>query len=62
MLDEKIRLIKDKISIAELKKVVWPTKEQVVRLTLVVIVVSVIAGLLMGGLDFIFTKLLALII
>ena len=49
-------------AIAELKKVVWPTKEQVVRLTIVVIVVSVIAGLLMGGLDFIFTKLLALII
>ncbi|OIN89326.1 preprotein translocase subunit SecE [Candidatus Beckwithbacteria bacterium CG22_combo_CG10-13_8_21_14_all_01_47_9] len=49
-------------AISELKKVVWPAKEQVVRLTLIVIVVSVIAGLLMGGLDFIFTKLLALII
>ena len=55
-----IRFVKE--ALAELKKVVWPTKEQVVRLTLVVIVVSVIAGLLMGGLDFIFTKLLALII
>ena len=55
-----IRFVKEAIS--ELKKVVWPTKEQVVRLTLVVIVVSVIAGLLMGGLDFMFTKLLALII
>ena len=55
-----IRFVKEAIS--ELKKVVWPTKEQVVRLTLIVIVVSVIAGLLMGGLDFIFTKLLALII
>jgi len=43
-------------AISELKKVVWPAKEQVVRLTLIVIVVSVIAGLLMGGLDFIFTK------
>lgn len=55
-----IRFAKEAIS--ELKKVVWPTKKQVVRLTLVVIVVSVIAGLLMGGMDFIFTKLLALII
>lgn len=55
-----IRFVKEAIS--ELKKVVWPTKEQVVRLTLIVIVVSVIAGLLIGGLDFIFTKLLALII
>ena len=55
-----IRFVKE--ALAELKKVVWPTKEQVVRLSVVVIVVSVIAGLLMGGLDFIFTKLLALII
>lgn len=55
-----IRFVKE--AIAELKKVVWPTKEQVVRLTIVVIVVSVIAGFLIGGLDFIFTKLLALII
>ena len=55
-----IRFVKEAIS--ELKKVVWPTKEQVVRLTLIVIVVSVITGLLIGGLDFIFTKLLALII
>ena len=55
-----IRFVKEAIS--ELKQVVWPTKEQVVRLTLIVIVVSVIAGLLIGGLDFIFTKLLALII
>ena len=55
-----IRFVKE--ALAELKKVVWPTKEQVVRLTILVIVVSVIAGLLMGGLDFIFTKLLALII
>ncbi|KKU87516.1 MAG: hypothetical protein UY17_C0016G0006 [Candidatus Beckwithbacteria bacterium GW2011_GWC2_47_9] len=55
-----IRFVKE--ALAELKKVVWPTKEQVVRLSVLVIVVSVIAGLLMGGLDFIFTKLLALII
>ena len=55
-----IRFVKEAIS--ELKQVVWPTKKQVVRLTLVVIVVSVIAGLLMGGLDFNFAKLLALII
>lgn len=47
---------------AELRKVVWPTKEQVVRLTLVVLGVSLVAGLFLGGLDFIFAKLLALII
>jgi len=55
-----IRFLKE--AVAELKKVVWPTKEQLVRLTIVVIVVSVSAGLLIGGLDYIFTKLLALIL
>jgi preprotein translocase subunit SecE len=49
-------------SAAELKKVVWPTKEQVVRLTLLVLVVSAATGLLIGGLDYLFTKLLSFII
>lgn len=55
-----IRFLKE--AVAELKKVVWPTKEQLVRLTIIVIVVSVSAGILIGGLDYIFTKLLALIL
>lgn len=54
------RFVKE--ALAELKQVVWPTKEQLVRLTLVVIIVSVAAGVLIGGLDFVFTKLLALIL
>lgn len=49
-------------AVAELKQVVWPTRKEVVRLTLVVITVSVAAGLLIGGLDYVFAKLLALII
>jgi len=40
----------------ELKKVVWPTKQEVIRLTIVVIVVSLIVGLFLGGLDFVFVK------
>jgi preprotein translocase subunit SecE len=51
-----------KQTIEELKKVVWPTKNEVIRLTGVVIVVSVLVGLFIGGLDFIFTKLLALVV
>jgi preprotein translocase subunit SecE len=46
----------------ELKKVVWPTRQEVVRLTGVVIGVSAIVGLFIGGLDFVFTKLLSLLI
>ncbi|OGH38091.1 MAG: preprotein translocase subunit SecE [Candidatus Levybacteria bacterium RIFCSPLOWO2_01_FULL_38_21] len=41
----------------ELKKVVWPTREEVIRLTFVVIAVSLIVGLFLGGADFILTKL-----
>jgi preprotein translocase subunit SecE len=45
----------------ELKKVVWPTRQETVRLTMVVIVVSLLVGVFLGGLDFIFTKTLGLI-
>ena len=46
----------------ELKKVVWPTREEVIRLTAVVIIVSLIVGLYLGGIDLLLTKLLALVI
>jgi preprotein translocase subunit SecE len=40
----------------ELKKVVWPTRAEIFRLTAVVIFLSVIMGLYIGGLDYIFTQ------
>ena len=46
----------------ELKKVVWPTRNEVFRLTGVVIAISVIVGLYIGGLDYIFTKITGLLI
>lgn len=49
-------------SIAELKKVVWPTKKQVVKLTAVVIGVSLATGLFIGGLDYLFTNLIGILI
>ena len=49
-------------SIAELKKVVWPTRQQIVKLTLVVLGVSVATGLLIGGMDYLFTNLFGLIL
>jgi len=45
----------------ELKKVVWPSREEVTRLTLIVIIVSLLVGVFLGGLDFVFAKLLALV-
>lgn len=47
---------------AELKKVTWPNKEEVVRLTLLVFVTSGIVAAYVGALDFSFTKILGLIV
>jgi preprotein translocase subunit SecE len=42
----------------EMKKVNWPTRQQTVRYTLIVIGVSVAVAAFLGGLDFLFTTLL----
>jgi len=47
---------------AELKKVKWPTKEEVIKMTGIVIGVSTAVSLLISGLDFVFTKLTEIII
>jgi preprotein translocase subunit SecE len=36
---------------AELRKVVWPTREETVRTTLIVMVMVVVAGLFLWGID-----------
>ncbi len=46
----------------ELRKVVWPTRDEVIRLTLTVILVSLIVGLFLGAMDFLLTKLLSVIV
>ena len=46
-------------SFAEFKKVQWPTKKQTVRLTVMVIGVSLIVGIYVGVLDLGFKELLA---
>ena len=46
----------------ELNKVVWPTRNEVIRLTGVVIIVSVFVGVFLGTTDFILTKLIELIV
>lgn len=39
----------------ELNKVVWPSREQTIRYTIMVIIVAVATGLFLGGLDYILT-------
>jgi len=46
-------------SFAEFKKVQWPTKKQTVRLTAMVIGVSLIVGIYVGALDLGFKEILA---
>ncbi|MEK7092082.1 MAG: preprotein translocase subunit SecE [Patescibacteria group bacterium] len=48
--------------IEELKKVTWPTQQEIVRLTIIVIAISILVGLYIGGLDFILVKITELLI
>lgn len=45
----------------ELKKVSWPTRKQTIRLTLVVIVMSLIIGAYIGIIDVLLAKVLELL-
>ena len=42
---------------SEMAKIVWPRRQQAIQLTLLVIVVSAVVGVYIGGLDFIFTEI-----
>lgn len=46
----------------ELKHVNWPTKEQTINFTIVVVVLAVLVGVLLGFFDFIFTSLLKMFV
>ena len=54
-----IAYLKD--TITELKLVRWPTRQETINLTVIVIAISVFVGLYIGGLDYMFTSLLKLI-
>jgi preprotein translocase subunit SecE len=44
-------------TMAEIKKVIWPDRETTRNLTLLVIALSLVLGLLLGGIDFILFEL-----
>ena len=46
-----------KESKSEFDKVIWPTRQEAMRLTILVLIVSVIVGAYISGLDAILTKL-----
>jgi preprotein translocase subunit SecE len=43
--------------ISELRKTVWPSREEVARLTVIVIVLAAAVGVFLGGLDRAFAEL-----
>ncbi|OGG03237.1 preprotein translocase subunit SecE [Candidatus Gottesmanbacteria bacterium RBG_16_37_8] len=45
---------------SELAKVTWPTRDQVIKLTIVVVAVSFVIGLYIGSLDLIMTQVTGL--
>jgi preprotein translocase subunit SecE len=47
---------------SELTKVTWPTQAEIIRLTIVVIIISVVVGVYLGGADFLFTNLLGILV
>ena len=46
----------------EITKVTWPTRADNIRLTIIVLAISVGVGLYLGGLDMIFTQMLKLLV
>lgn len=46
----------------ELSKVVWPTPELTIKLTVIVILVTISVGFFIGGVDYVLTKGLELVL
>ena len=46
-------------TIRELRKVVWPTRQETVRLTMMVLIVCLIMGVLLGAIDYGFAELVS---
>ena len=49
-------------TVGELKKVVWPTREEALRLTWIVLVVITIMAIILGAADYLFSELFRILI
>ena len=49
-------------TIGELRKVNWPTRQEATNLTIIVLIVTFSMSIVLGLLDFIYTRLIALIL
>ncbi len=48
-------------TVGELRKVSWPTRKEAINLTYVVVIVMVVMAIFLGGVDFVFFRLLGLL-
>ncbi len=69
MADKKTSVVKEnrikrwwRETLGELRKVTWQTRREALRLTKIVLIVMVIMGSILGGLDFIFTKVMGFVL
>lgn len=46
--------------VTELRRVNWPTREETIKLTVVVIAISLVVGAFIGGLDALFLRISAI--
>lgn len=49
-------------TVGELKKVVWPTREQAQNLTVIVLVVVIVMAIFLGAVDALLTQILRLLL
>lgn len=60
ILNKLIKFINE--SKVELKKVTWPTRKQATKYTLIVIGISTVTAIILSSLDFIFSRIVQLLI
>jgi preprotein translocase subunit SecE len=49
-------------TVGELKKVVWPTREEAIRLTAIVLAVITLMAIVLGTFDYLFSQLVRFLI
>ena len=61
MINKIITFVSSEVPI-ELKKVTWPTKAELIDATIIVVISAFFLGIYVAGIDFVFSRFLALII
>ncbi len=49
-------------TLGELRKVTWPTKEEALKMTKIVIIVVILTAVFLGVVDFVFSRLVGLLL